>query len=291
MTSVAAVVVRWKNGDEIRRCLQSLIDLGGDCLQRIILVDSGSGDGGAERLRTDFPDVDVVALEENLGFAHAVNRGAANADEPLLMVLNPDTEVRANAIDSLAGVLDERPATAASVPLLESVDGSSQHEWQLRRLPTPLQLALGRSGAPQFSNPPATILPVEQPAAAAWLVRRQVWDAIGGLDAGYVPAWWEDVDFCARLQGRLADPEFSSTEGFVVEPRARFTHVGGSSVKELDDATFLVAYYRNLLRYAAQHHPDHFRTIRAGLRLSLKTRGILRPGRRQAYATVLDALR
>jgi N-acetylglucosaminyl-diphospho-decaprenol L-rhamnosyltransferase len=288
---VDAVVVRWRGGDEAAACLQSLADHGGPRLAGVTLVDSGSGDGGAERLAARFGSVRVLALDDNLGFARAANRGVDAGDAPLQLLLNPDTVLRAGAIDVLAALLDERPRAAGAVPLLESPDGSCQHRWQLRRLPTARRLAGGRGGAAAFSAPPGAPQPVAQPAAAAWLVRRRVWQALGGLDEAFVPAWWEDVDFCARLAAHLDDPGLDIGEGFVVQPAARIGHRGGSSVAALGDAEFLAAYARNLLRYAARHHAARLGLIRAGLRLSLALRAALRPARAAAYRAALQATR
>ncbi len=279
----SAVVVRWRGGDEVDRCLQSLLRHGGRDLERVVLVDSGSADGGAERLAAAFPDVEVVALDENRSFAFAANQGAAHSDSPCLLLLNPDTETTAGAVDALAGALAKRPDAAGVVPLLVGADGVPQHRWQLRRLPGPLRLATGRGGASQFhGHAPTEPAPVEQPAAAAWLVRRTVWDALGGLDEAFAPAWWEDVDFCARLR-RLGRDTGAPAAGFWVVPSARVAHGGGSSLSHLADAEFLAAYHRNLLRYAERHHPSCFTAIRAILRLSLSSRAMLRPSRRAAY--------
>ena len=286
-TRVDAVVVRWRGGDEVSRCLKSLLDLGGPHLERVVLVDSGSGDEGAERLAAEFADIRVVALAENHGFAHAADRGAAEGCAPLLLVLNPDTEITPGAIDALASLLDERPQVAGAVPLLEDMDGASQHRWQLRNLPTVFGLALGHPGTPAFSAPPETPVGVAQPAAAAWLVRRSVWETLGGLDPTFAPAWWEDVDFCARLSAGLVTAELPCDEGFVVQPAAHIRHAGGSSVSALGDAAFLSAYYRNLLHYTARHHPGRLGRIRRTLRLSLVGRAVLRPTRRQAYRTAM----
>ncbi len=287
---IAAVVVRWRGGDEIDRCLQSLVTQTGDRLSRIVLVDSGSGDSGAERLATAFPEIEVAALAENRSFAHAANVGAARSTEDLLFLLNPDTELEENVVATLAAALEERPRTAGVVPLLVNPDGSAQHRWQLRRLPTVARLATGRSGAPAFAKPPAEATPVEQPAAAAWLVRRDVWRALGGLDETYAPAWWEDVDFCARLIARLGEPGFTADEGFVVVPDVRVHHQGGSSLQELDEAAFLTTFTTNLLRYAAGHHPDRLRIIRTGLRWSLASRALLRPSRAKVYLVARSAV-
>ena len=92
--SIRAVIVRWRGGDEIRRCLRSLLDNGGPRVENVVLVDSGSGDGGADRLAAEFPDIQVIALVDNLGFAFAADRGAGDGSEPLLLLLNPDTARR-----------------------------------------------------------------------------------------------------------------------------------------------------------------------------------------------------
>jgi hypothetical protein len=293
MTSfrTAAVVVRWRGGDEVGRCLRSLLRHGGRELERVVLVDSGSADGGAERLAAAFPEVEVVALDENRSFAFAANRGADRSDSPGLLLLNPDTELAPGAVDALVDELSRRPEAAGVVPLLAGADGAPQHGWQLRRLPGPLRLATGRGGAARFpGRAPAEPAMVEQPAAAAWLVRRAVWNALGGLDESFAPAWWEDVDFCARLRG-LGRKGGATGTGFWVVPGARIVHGGGSSLSQLSDAEFLLAYHRNLLRYAERHHPRSLGLVRIGLRLSLGLRAIARPSRRAAYLAVLGVIR
>lgn len=283
--TVAAVVVRWRGGEEVDRCLRSLLAQTGGELSRIVLVDSGSADGGAERLATAFPEVRVLALEKNLSFAHAANAGAATVDDKLLLLLNPDTEVQPDVVSTLVETAGDRPDAAGVVPLLVNPDGSSQHQWQLRRLPTAGRLASGRPGASAFGSPPTSTVSVEQPAAAAWLIRREVWQALGGLDEAYAPAWWEDADFCARLAERVDDPTFPAEQGFVVASGTVVRHQGGSSLNELDPAVFLETFTTNLLRYAARHHPDRLRFIRSGLRFSLLARAIIRPTRFQSHMT------
>lgn len=288
-TTIQAVVVRWRSGDEIRRCLSSLLANAGPRLARVDVVDSGSGDGGADRLASEFTDVRVTALADNLGYAHAADRGAGEGSEPLLLLLNPDIEVEPGAVESLAELLDHRPRAAGAVPLLEGLDGASQHRWQLRHLPGTARLALGLPGAPAFPMAPTEPVSVAQPAAAAWMVRRTVWEALGGLDPTFEPAWWEDVDFCARLHSHLGETGFPADEGFVVEPAARLRHAGGSSIAALGREAFFSAYYNNLLHYTARHHPGRLGLIRRGLQVSLSIRMFLRPTQRQALRAALKA--
>ena len=289
--AVRAVVVRWRGGDEVRRCLESLAIHGGGHLRSLVLVDSGSGDDGARQLAEEFPAARLLALDENRGFAYAANRGFADGDEPFLLLLNPDTEVLPGAVEALITTLNEQKEAAGAVPLLEDSEGASQHRWQLRHLPSVPRLALGLPGAPAFTRPPSQPEEIAQPAAAAWLLRRPVWEALGGLDPSFAPAWWEDVDFCARLAARLQAPDFPAARAFVVQPASRVRHGRGSSVGYLGDSAFLAAYYRNLLLYARRHHPERLGTIRTGIRWSLAVRAFLRPSRREAYRAARKAVK
>jgi GT2 family glycosyltransferase len=280
---VTAIVVRWRGGAEVERCLDSLLAQRGDRLQRVILVDSGSGDGGAGRLAAAYSDITVLALPVNHSFAHAANRGVVEADTDAVLLLNPDTELEPDTVGTLANALDGRPRAAGVVPLLVNEDGTSQHRWQLRRLPTVARLAVGLPGAPAFDSPPTTAAAIEQPAAAAWLVRRAVWQALGGLDESFAPAWWEDVDFCARLRRMVGTAGGAADAGFEVVPRAAARHAGGLSARRLETGRFTTIYFSNLLRYAARHEPHRLALVRLSLRASLLVRAALRPRRAAAY--------
>jgi hypothetical protein len=277
------VVVRYRGGEEVARCLASLREHGGRRLQRTLLVDSGSGDGGEKPLAEAFPEVTVVSLDENRSFAHAANEGAAGIDAAYLLILNPDAELTSGCLDRLAGLLDRRPEVAGAVPLLMEPDGGLQYRWQLRHLPGAARLALGLSGAPAFPKPPTEVTVVAQPAASCWLIRRSIWEALGGFDEEYAPAWWEDVDLCRRLQRGLQRGELPVRQGFVVVPEATALHIGGSSVPAIGDEAFLTAYFTNLIRYVSRHHSRAARPVITTLRLSLLARGVARPRRRSIY--------
>lgn len=290
MTTVAAVVVRWKGGAEVERCLRSLLSSEPKAPSEIVLVDAGSHDGGAERLTRTFPEVQVEALPENPGFSGAANHGVAASTAEYILLLNPDTEVLGQAPAVLASRLESRPDLAGVVPQLENPDGSSQHRWQLKDLPTRRDLGLGRSGRPAFNTKPEHQISVAQPAAAAWMIRRAVWDTLNGFDQAFFPAWWEDVDFCARLHDRLKDPSVPWNEAWRVVPKARVLHIGGSSVGRLGNLAFLDAFYGNLLRYAERHHPQELPVIRRRLRRALMVRAILKPNRFRDYRHVMKQL-
>ncbi len=285
---ISFIVVRWKGGDEVKRCLTSLIKERRSSQAEIVLVDSGSGDGGIPALAREFPSVKILELPENRSFAWAANQGVEASTGPLVYLLNPDTEVETGSTDKLVDFLETNPQIAGVVPLLVDPSGASQHRWQLRQLPGPARLALGLPGKPATRNRiPTSPMPIEQPAAAAWLVRRSVWCTLGGLDPVFEPAWWEDVDFCYRLKSKLANP---SEQGFWLVPEAQVQHIGGSSLEKLNNLQFQMIFTKNLMRYARRHYGATVNYIRVALATSLRMRALLRPRHREAYLAAARSL-
>jgi len=78
------------------------------------------------------------------------------------------------------------------------------------------------------------------------MVRASAFDAIGGMDERFHPAWFEDVDFCRRLNAK----------GFRIrfEPRAAFEHQGGVAMRTLGLGRFSSIWYGNMERYVRRHH-------------------------------------
>ena len=153
--------------------------------------------------------------------------GRAVGDDPL-----PEPRRRARdgeaSLAALLAALDADPAVAAAAPRLT---GDGQALFQLRRLPRAgsiLREALlvdrllpGNAGLRSdryLDRPRDEAFDVEQPAAAALLVRRADFDAVGGFDPAFFPAWFEDVDLCAKLLERGRRIRYV--------PAAVATHVG-----------------------------------------------------------------
>jgi N-acetylglucosaminyl-diphospho-decaprenol L-rhamnosyltransferase len=97
-------------------------------------------------------------------------------------------------------------------------------------------------------------LQVEQPAGAFLMVRRSVWQELGGLDEGFFPLWFEDVDLCRRISDRgLA---------LYYVPKAVAKHTGAHSISVLSVEMRRVYWYGSLLRYSAKHFgPAAFRLV------------------------------
>ena len=242
-TELAVVVVAWRSARDAQELARAVP---ADPRFELVVVDnSGELAAGAW---ADTPGR-VLAPGRNLGFAAGSNLGARATSAPRLLFLNPDARPRAGAFDRLLEAFARWPDAAGLAPRLLGPGGAPQCAWQLRPLPGPAALLAHAF----FWNPtrgprrePAAGSPVAQPAAAALALARSAFDAVGGFDEAYFPAWFEDVDLARRLAARGAVVRYA--------PAAVFDHRGGGSVPALGYGGFLTAYDRNLARYLRRHH-------------------------------------
>jgi hypothetical protein len=199
----------------------------------------------------------VLANPSNRGFAAAANQGVAAAAGDLVLLLNPDAELL-EGLETLESSLRAREDAGAAAGLLVDRAGRPQRGFSVRRLPTFWTLGFEVLGlnAAWPGNPLnrryrchdlAFSLPtdVEQPAGACLLVRKSVWNELGGMDERFHPLWFEDVDFCLRLRRRGLR--------IVLEPRCRFHHHGAQSLALVDYAQRQLFWYRNLLYYVRKN--------------------------------------
>ena len=158
----------------------------------------------------------MLRNDTNVGFGAAVNAGAALATGDYLWLLNPD--VRLHDGHGMAGVvqfLETHPEYAAASPLLVLADGTPQPA-QIARFPTAWRTLVERPvrelapRMPRLSRGFGRVSPAHLPvaerdvdhvAAAALLLRRRCFDAVGGFDPGYF-MYFEDVDLLRRFAGQ-----------------------------------------------------------------------------------------
>jgi N-acetylglucosaminyl-diphospho-decaprenol L-rhamnosyltransferase len=259
--SLAILIVNWNARDLLLRCLASLALLP----HHVIVVDNHSEDDSADAVAREFPRVTLVRSPSNLGFAGGVNRARREAGDTaeFLLLLNPDTVASAEAIDILLAAFADSRAIAAVGGRLLYPDGSPQTGFNIRRFPTLGSFAMDLLLIDQVwpGNPStrrylardldrgshlSAPIDVDQPAAACLMVRATAFDAIGGMDERFHPAWFEDVDFCRRLRAK----------GYRIlfEPRATFFHQGGVAMRTLGLGRFSSIWYANMERYVRRHH-------------------------------------
>jgi N-acetylglucosaminyl-diphospho-decaprenol L-rhamnosyltransferase len=248
------VIVSWNSAVVLPDCLGAL-----DPAADIIVIDNASEDGSAELVARRFPHVRLLREARNLGFAAAINKAAASTAADYLLLLNPDVVATEGAVARLSGFLEDHEDCGAVAGLLVDETGVPQRGFAVRRFPTLATWAVDLLLIDEVwpSNPITqkyravdvdlrAPVDVDQPAAACLMLRRAAFDAIGGMDGRFYPAWFEDVDLCLRLR--------RAGWRILLVPDALFRHTGGVSMKMLGPAVFNRIWYRNLQRYVAKHH-------------------------------------
>ncbi len=251
---LGVVIVNWNSGEYLACLLSSLEPLFLE-LKSVIVVDNASQDKSAEAA-SRLPAVTLERFQTNRGFAAAANHGISKSGASYVLLLNPDVEVRPDVVRELLRRTGSNPVAAIVCPRLVNPDGSSQETFQFRPLPGFWNVITDVLFLDEITRPRANSeagqagqsgVRVEQPAAACWLLRKEAWAQLGGFDESFVPAWFEDVDFCKRLQGSQWEIRWF--------PDLKLIHHGGLSLETLKYSDFLRFYYGNLLRYLKKHHP------------------------------------
>jgi N-acetylglucosaminyl-diphospho-decaprenol L-rhamnosyltransferase len=275
MADCGIVIVTYNSQDVIGDCLEAAMASGAD----VVIIDNASEDGTlAEIARTGVTGrgARLIANPANRGFAAAVNQGFAALEAPYVLLLNPDAVLQ-TSLGALREACDRPGAAGAGGRLVDS-EGHPQTGFMIRRLPTPGALSLevlvlnrifpGNRINRRYRGldwDDSAPLEVEQPAGAFLMVRRTVWEELGGFDEGFFPLWFEDVDFCRRAIDRGYRLYYS--------PQAVAKHTGGHSISRLGLEMCRFYWYRSLLKYSARHFsPVAFR----GVSLAVVTGSILR---------------
>jgi N-acetylglucosaminyl-diphospho-decaprenol L-rhamnosyltransferase len=255
MPRCSVIVVTYNSGAQVEPCLRALASQ--DC--EIIVVDNASQDDTVARVNALAEQIplQLLTISRNIGFAGGVNQGVRVAGGEVLLILNPDAVAEPGAIAALLACMTTSGASAAGGALLES-DGQPAKGFAFRRIPTLTALLfevllVNQSWPENPVNRRYRCLDadyskhqqVEQPAGACLAVTRKAWDSVQGMDAVFYPVWFEDVDFCKRLQDAGAS--------IVYCPNARFHHSGAHSVGQLEFRDKQMFWYQNMVRYAEKH--------------------------------------
>jgi GT2 family glycosyltransferase/SAM-dependent methyltransferase len=215
LSIVVPVHGKW---DYTRACLASIEAHRPTVPFEVLVVDDASPDRTAELVAAS-PGVRLVRTQRNEGFVGACNLGASQARGAYLLFLNNDTEVQPGALDALLDAADSDDRIGLVGAMLVYPDGRLQESggiiwadgsgWNYGRDRD--------AGSPEFS----VRRDVDYCSGAAILVRRDLFDQVGGFDQRYAPAYYEDTDlaFAIRATGHR----------IIIEPRAVVVHHEGVS--------------------------------------------------------------
>ena len=253
---VSICIVTYRARDFLRDSLRSIYGTVNTLSFEIIVVDNHSEDGTVEMLGQEFPNVHLLVNDHNTGYTYPNNQAIRESSGRYIMLINPDTLVKPNAISELVKFLDEHPEAGIVSPKVLNRDGTLQKQCR-RSEARPWDTFCYFSGLSKifpndkrFAGYLMTYLSedivheAEAVSGSCMLIRRTVIEQIGGLDENFF-AYQEDTDFCRRT--RMADWKI------FFNPSAQIVHFAGEGGSGVQPFRSIVEWHRSYYLYYRKH--------------------------------------
>lgn len=244
---LSIVIVSYNVRDYLAACLSALPEATVGLSFETFVVDNASRDGSPDTVRARFPEIHLITNATNVGFARAVNQALPLASGRYFLLLNPDTLPPAGSLSELVAEADRWPDVGLLAPMICHPE-TEQTQAQLKPFLTWSRLFERRTGAKPlvrlFRRPWTPVL--GRPTTAGWLggacllIRREVWQAVGGLDERFF-MWYEDMDYSRRV--------IAAGWKLLWTPRARVLHWEARSAVQQPPWTLEVEQVRSMLAY------------------------------------------
>jgi len=227
MDKTAVVILNYNGVEHLQRFLPSVVKYTANC--QLVIIDNNSTDASIDFLNKNYPDIEVIRLDQNYGFSGGYNRGlkAVNAENYIL--LNSDVEVTENWSYELIEYMRANPDTAICQPKILSLPNTGKFDYAgaaggyLDVLAYPFcrgrifdQIEVDQG---QYDDP----LKVFWAGGACLFIRAEIYHRLGGFDEDFF-AHMEEIDLCWRCQ------RAGYHTGYV--PTSKVLHLGGGTLKD-----------------------------------------------------------
>lgn len=253
---LSITIVNYNSGDLLEQCLNSVWGEGSEIEFEIFVVDNGSSDDSLGRIREAFPGVNLIRNEDNLGFARANNQAVKRSRGRYVLLLNPDTILRAKALERMVHFMDKYPRAGAVGAKLLDPEGTIQ--LSCRCFPSYRTALFNRYSlltkllpSNKFSREylmadwgHSSAREVDWVSGACLMVRREALEEVGLLDERFF-MYVEDVDWCYRAKQKGWKVYFV--------PQAEVVHYIGQSSRKAGRKA-IIEHHRSMYRFYRKHH-------------------------------------
>ena len=242
MERLAIVILNWNGAAMLRQYLPSVLQYSRD-EGTVYVADNGSTDDSLALLREHFPEVRIIELGKNWGFAEGYNRAFEQIDAEYYLLLNSDIEATPHWLTPLVQFMDAHPQVAACQPKLLSMADHDCFEYAgacggfLDRYGYPFCRGRLFETVERDNGQYDSAMPVLWATGAALLVRARIYKDVGGLDRRFF-AHNEEIDLCWRMRIR----------GYEVWclPDSHVYHLGGGTLPKGNPMKTFLNFRNNL---------------------------------------------
>lgn len=242
MEKVAIVILNWNGEQMLRQYLSSVMQYSQD-EATVYVADNASTDGSLAMLRADFPEVRLIELEKNWGFAEGYNQALRQIDAEYYLLLNSDIEVTPHWLTPMIALMDAQQAVAACQPKLLSMHDRQAFEYAgasggyIDRLGYPFCRGRVFETVEKDEGQYDDQTDIHWATGAALMIRAKDYWEVGGLDARFF-AHNEEIDLCWRLRIR--------GRRIVCVPASYVYHVGGGTLPKGNPMKTFLNFRNNL---------------------------------------------
>ncbi len=244
MKSAAVVILNWNGKKLMEQFLPSLVTYTPESIADLVVADNASNDDSIEFLQKNYPQIQIITLEKNFGFAEGYNKALVQIDNKYVVLLNSDVEVTENWLSGMLDYAEKNPEITAIQPKILSYRNKSLFEYAgacggyLDRYGYPF--CRGRilntieTDKGQYDDP----APILWASGACLFIRLEDYKSAGGLDANFF-AHQEEIDLCWRLcnQGKK----------IISLPSSVVYHLGGGTLEIENPRKTFLNFRNNLL--------------------------------------------
>ena len=244
MKKVSVVILNWNGVGMLQKFLPKVVEYSVNQGVEICVADNASTDESVSYLQTNFPNVRLILLDKNYGFAEGYNRALQQVEAEYVVLLNSDVEVTPHWLEPLVEYMDAHPEVAACQPKIRSERNKEYFEYAgaaggyLDKYGYPFCRGRIFDVVEKDEGQYDTVSSVFWATGAALFIRlKDYWEA-GGLDGRFF-AHMEEIDLCWRLRSR--------GRGIVCIPQSVVYHVGAATLKKENPRKTFLNFRNNLL--------------------------------------------
>lgn len=268
---LSIIIVNYNVTRLLRNCLLSIQKYAEGKNYEVIVIDNASTDTSWSDLIPEFPKVHFISSEHNEGFAAANNKAIKTAAGEYVLLLNPDTELEGYYMKDILDFADSKPDFGCLGIKMHDAEGNFLPESK-RSVPDmfnsfeKLFTNFKRSNSKSYYRSDIdenAVTEVDVVTGAFLLIRREIYEKLGGLDEAYF-MYGEDIDLCYTLLR-------SGYKNYYYGKASLLHHKGESTIK---DEVYLDRFYGAMQifidKYYRESKPMQYSFLKAGLRLRHK---------------------
>lgn len=241
---VAVIILNWNGSRLLREYLPSVVATTDPAIGRVIVVDNGSDDDSTEVLRNEFPEVETIAFDKNLGFAAGYNKAIEMTRYPYTVLLNSDVRTSQGWLRPLYDFMESHPEVGAIQPKLLSDSDPTSFEYAgacggfIDRNGYPYCRGRIFADCERDNGQYDTVADIFWATGACLMVRSELYLRVGGLDSRFF-AHMEEIDLCWRI--------LLSGHSIKAVPDSKVYHLGGGSLPASNPRKTYLNFRNNLL--------------------------------------------